>query len=60
MQIEKVVVSPASTRWNATPPVSPNRDLLKGMEIVAKDVGVGGRWSRRSFLRREGAVGVAF
>ncbi|EUC46341.1 hypothetical protein COCMIDRAFT_93168 [Bipolaris oryzae ATCC 44560] len=69
IQIEKVVVTPgtASTRgagrgWNATPPMSPNRDLLKGMEIVAKDVGVGGggRWSRRSFLRREGAVGVAF
>ncbi|XP_014558246.1 hypothetical protein COCVIDRAFT_36451 [Bipolaris victoriae FI3] len=66
IQIEKVVLTPgtASTRagrgWNPTPPMSPNRDLLKGMEIVAKDVSVGGRWSRRSFLRREGAVGVAF
>lgn len=60
IQIDKLVVSPASTRCNVTPPVSPNRDLLKGMEIVAKDVHLGARWSRRSFLRREGAVGVAF
>jgi hypothetical protein len=40
------------------PPMSPNFDLLKGMEISAKDVGVNGRGSLMAMS--PGAVGVAF
>jgi hypothetical protein len=38
------------------PPMSPHVNLLRGMEISARDVGVG----RRSVLPSPGAVGVAF
>jgi hypothetical protein len=38
--------------------MSPNFDLLKGMEISAKDVGVNGR--RSLMTLSPGAVGVAF
>jgi hypothetical protein len=39
------------------PPVSPHANLLRGMEISAKDVGL----ERRSFLMPSpGAVGIAF
>jgi hypothetical protein len=43
---------------NVKPPMSPNFDLLKGMEISAKDVGVNGRAS--TMVMSPGAVGVAF
>jgi hypothetical protein len=43
---------------NVKPPMSPNFDLLKGMEISAKDVGVNGRASTMVMSPR--AVGVAF
>jgi hypothetical protein len=70
--IETEVWTPDSTRStafrNSKPPMSPNRHILSGMEIVARDVGVNAhahsysRWSRRSFLSRSSvaAVGVAF
>jgi hypothetical protein len=43
---------------NEKPPMSPNFDLLKGMEISAKDVGINGRRSLTALS--PGAVGVAF
>ncbi|KAI4958477.1 hypothetical protein J4E86_004078 [Alternaria arbusti] len=43
---------------NVKPPMSPHFDLLKGMEISAKDVGVNGRAS--AMVMSPGAVGVAF
>ncbi|CAG5152936.1 uncharacterized protein ALTATR162_LOCUS2969 [Alternaria atra] len=43
---------------NEKPPMSPNFDLLKGMEISAKDVGINGR--RSLMALSPGAVGVAF
>ncbi|OAL47528.1 hypothetical protein IQ07DRAFT_646458 [Pyrenochaeta sp. DS3sAY3a] len=59
--IEIALASARSTRsiMNSKPPVSPHCDLLKGMEITAKDVGINGQ--RRSMLAPSpGAVGVAF
>ncbi|KAJ4364687.1 hypothetical protein N0V83_009284 [Neocucurbitaria cava] len=43
--IETALASARSTRsvMNAKPPMSPNLGLLRGMEIVARDVGVNGR-----------------
>jgi hypothetical protein len=40
------------------PPMSPHVNLLRGMEISAKDVGVGGKESM--ILPSPSAVGVAF
>jgi hypothetical protein len=40
------------------PPMSPNAHLLKGMEMLAKDVGV--RGSVGMMMPSPGAVGVAF
>jgi hypothetical protein len=43
------------------PPMSPNRDLLRGMEMCAKDVGVNARGSMNMMVMHSpGAVGVAF
>ncbi|CAN9173503.1 unnamed protein product [Alternaria alternata] len=57
---EAGLLSGRSTRgfMNEKPPMSPNFDLLKGMEISAKDVGVNGR--RSLMTLSPGAVGVAF
>ena len=57
---EAGLLSGRSTRgfMNEKPPMSPNFDLLKGMEISAKDVGVNGR--RSLMMLSPGAVGVAF
>lgn len=52
--IEKALDSARSLR------LTPNYNLLKGMEITAKDVGAGLNGERRSFLPSPGAVGVAF
>lgn len=40
--------------------LSPNYGLLKGMEITAKDVGMGLNGERRSFVPSPSTVGVAF
>jgi hypothetical protein len=43
------------------PPMSPNRDLLRGMEMCAKDVGFNARGSMNMMVMHSpGAVGVAF
>ncbi|KAF2848711.1 hypothetical protein T440DRAFT_454128 [Plenodomus tracheiphilus IPT5] len=55
--IEASLPSARSTR-SLKPPASPHYGLLRGMEITAKDVGIGGQ--RMSVLPSPGAVGVAF
>ncbi|KAL6160468.1 hypothetical protein ACJQWK_11883 [Exserohilum turcicum] len=58
--IEPELLTARSTRsiMNAKPPMSPNSDLLKGMEIAAKDVGIHARYSLMA--RTSTAVGMAF
>ncbi|KNG46876.1 hypothetical protein DDE82_004263 [Stemphylium lycopersici] len=57
---EAGLLSARSTKtvMNLKPPMSPNFDLLRGMEISAKDVGINGRQSLMA--PSPGAVGIAF
>ncbi|KAF2821152.1 hypothetical protein CC86DRAFT_386688 [Ophiobolus disseminans] len=57
IQIEVALKSGRSIR-ELKPPSSPHANLLKGMEISARDVGVDGRKS--VMMASPGAVGVAF
>jgi hypothetical protein len=54
LMVEKALDSARSLK------LSPNYGLLKGMEITAKDVGIGLNGERRSFVPSPSTVGVAF